>query len=307
MNLKKRVEAIVFSAGKYVSVEEIAKLCRADINSVTEVLNELKKDYDDRDSSLSLMNEGNNWKLTVKEIYIPTVRKIVAETELTKAVMQTLSYIAYKAPILQSDVVSARSNKAYEHIAELESKGFLTKTKRSHTFLINLTQKFFEYFDLKSKEDVQKRFGNVKELSSDDVMLRDVERKWDKEEKATAQSGMAEEEAREKEKTQEAAEEAAEKEELKEFKEPEEAEKKKLIQQITAAEHSEEEIESQIDELRKKEKQKAMKKEIKKIEKHFTKIEKEENKNDNDKSNNNKDNNNNDDNNKTRTKTKTLK
>jgi segregation and condensation protein B len=261
MNLKKRVEAVVFSAGKYVSVEEIAKLCRKDLDSVKDVLKELKEDYDSRDSAIALMNEEDKWKLTVKERFIPTVRKIVAETELSKAVMQTLAYIAYKAPILQSDVVSVRSNKAYNHIADIESKGFITKTKHGHTFLINLTQKFYDYFDLKDKEDVQKRFGRVKEITAEDVLLRDVEKKWEAPE-------LPEEPVIEKEKTE------TKKEEKEETKEKEEEEKKEKEE----IEKTEDEFESQMDELKNKEKQEVIEKEAKKIEEHFNNLEKKENK-----------------------------
>lgn len=255
MNLKKRVEAIIFSSGKYVSVEEIARLCRRDLNEINKVLEELKKEYDARDSAVSLMNEEDKWKLTVKEKYIPTVRKIVAETELTKAVMQTLAYIAYKAPILQSDVVSVRSNKAYSHIADIESKGFITKTKHGHSFLINLTQKFYDYFDLKSKQDIEKRFSKVREISAEDVLLRDVEKKWETPE-------MPKESVTEEKKV-ETKQEAKQKEEVEKVKEKEEPE---------------EEFESQIDELKDKEKQEVMEEEAKKIEEHFNNLEKKENK-----------------------------
>lgn len=255
MSLKKRVEAVVFSSGRYVSVERIAKLCRADVDVVTNILNELKKDYEARESSLILTNEGGKWKLTVKEKFIPTVRRIVAEAELTKAVMQTLAYIAYKAPILQSDVVSVRSNKAYNHIAELESKGFLTKTKHGHSFLIKLTQKFFDYFDLKSKEDIQKRFGRVKELTPEEVLLREVEKKW--------------------EKTEEPKVEIYGKPEVKVYgKKTEEIEE---LEEKEGEERGEEE-QSQIDELRKEQKEKVIEKEVKKIEEHFNNMKKGEKK-----------------------------
>lgn len=258
MNLKKRVEAIIFSSGKYVSVEEIARLCRVDVNTIVSVLNELKKDYSARDSAITLINEGDKWKLTVKEKFIPTVRRIVSETELSKAVMQTLAYIAYKAPILQSDVVSVRSNKAYNHIKELESKGFLTKTKHGHTFLIKLTQKFFDYFDLKSKEDIQKRFGRIKELTPEEVLLREVEKKWEKEEEPKVEI----------------------------YGKPEVKVYGKKTEPVFKPEEKKEEVEekeeqSQIDELKKEQKEKVMEKEVKKIEEHFNNLEKKENKNNN--------------------------
>ena len=75
------------------------------------------------------------------------VRKIVTETELTRSVMETLAVIAFKYPILQSDLIKLRTNKAYDHLVELEKSGYISRQKYC-TNLIKLTDKFFKYFDL---------------------------------------------------------------------------------------------------------------------------------------------------------------
>ena len=58
------------------------------------------------------------------------VRKIVTETELTRSVMETLAVIAFKYPILQSDLIKLRTNKAYDHLVELEKSGYISRQKR---------------------------------------------------------------------------------------------------------------------------------------------------------------------------------
>jgi len=156
--LKNKVEAVLFSSGKKMTVEEISRLCRTAPNLVTEQLQELKSDYDSKNSSLLLMDEGDGWKLTVREQYTSVVRKIVAETELTKTMMETLAVIAWKAPVLQSDIVKLRTNKAYDHLRELESSGFISREKHGRTRLLKLTERFFNYFDLKNSDEVKEKF-----------------------------------------------------------------------------------------------------------------------------------------------------
>ena len=163
-NLKNKIEAILFSAGKKVNIEEIAKLANTSTSMAQQALNELKKDYSERPSSLMLVDEGNAWKIIVKDEFTPIVKKIVAETELTKTVMETLAVIAFKYPIKQSDLIKIRTNKAYDHLKELEEMGYITRQKHGRTKLIKLTQKFFEYFDL-PEEKLRRQFKDFESIA----------------------------------------------------------------------------------------------------------------------------------------------
>lgn len=147
-SVKSKVEAVLFSTGHRISLDDISRLCRSRREDVLAALQELKKEYEDKQSSLMLVEEGDFWKFTVRDHFIPMVRKIVTETELTKTVLETLAVIAFKYPILQSDLIKIRTNKAYEHLVELEKSGYVTRQKHSRTNLIKLTEKFFKYFDL---------------------------------------------------------------------------------------------------------------------------------------------------------------
>jgi hypothetical protein len=108
--------------------------------------------------SLMIMEEGDNWKLAVREKFLPLVQNIVTETELPKSVIETLAIIAFKHPILQSEVIKIRSNKAYEHVALLEEAGYISREKHGRTRKIKLAPKFFEYFDL-PPEKVKEAFA----------------------------------------------------------------------------------------------------------------------------------------------------
>jgi len=163
-NLIKKIESILFSIGKKVQIEEISRLCKEkDLEKIKQALESLKEKYKGEDSSLIILQEGDEWKLTVKEAFIPYIKNIVTETDLTKTVMETLAVIAYKAPVLQSEVIRIRTNKAYDHIAELENAGYISRTKHGRTKLIKLTQKFFDYFDI-PPDQLKSKFKNVEEL-----------------------------------------------------------------------------------------------------------------------------------------------
>lgn len=166
-DLLKRIESVLFAAGKKLPIEDIAKLCnkRDYVPLIEEGLRKLKEKYASADSSLMVVQDGPAWKLTVKEQFIPFVRKIVTQTELKRSVMETLAVIAYKNPILQSDLIRIRTNKAYDHLALLEEEGYITRKKKGRTKEIFLAPKFFEYFDL-PEESLRERFKSVQELES---------------------------------------------------------------------------------------------------------------------------------------------
>ncbi|PIN75837.1 SMC-Scp complex subunit ScpB [Candidatus Woesearchaeota archaeon CG10_big_fil_rev_8_21_14_0_10_37_12] len=158
--LKKLVGAVLFSVARKIELSELAKLCKKPEEEVLEVLKELQKELEAEQSPTILIQEGTAWRLTVREKYAKIVKKVVTKTELAKSVLETLAVVAYKAPVLQSDVIKIRTNKAYDHLDELEKAEFITREKSGRTKLIRLSQKFYDYFDI-SHEKLQKRFESL--------------------------------------------------------------------------------------------------------------------------------------------------
>lgn len=146
--LVRKLEALLFASGKKLNIEELMRFCNADKRSIKKALATLDEEHKSRDTSIMLIQEGESYKLNIKEEYIPIIQEIVTETELPKTVMETLAVIAFKHPILQADLIKIRTNKAYEHLKELEEAGFIARELFGRTKKIKLTQKFFDYFDL---------------------------------------------------------------------------------------------------------------------------------------------------------------
>src|SRR3989338_6855111 len=163
-SVKSKVEAIIFSTGHRMSLDEISKLSRSIKDDVLNSLKELQKEYDEKQSSLMLVEEGDFWKFTVRDHFITMVRKIVTETELSRTMLETLAVIVFKYPILQSDLIKLRTNKAYDHLAELEKSGYISRQKHGRTNLIKLTEKFFRYFDL-TEEKLKDQFKDFDSIA----------------------------------------------------------------------------------------------------------------------------------------------
>jgi len=190
--LKQKLEALLFSSGRSMKAEELARLCRASQEDIEKELKELQQEYSEKDSSIMVVNEGDNWKLITKEKFLDIVKKIITQTELTKSVMETLAVIAFRYPIKQSDLIKIRSNKAYGHLKEIEELGYISRQKHGRTKLIKLTQKFFDYFDLppeKLKEKFHDFEGIAKAIEEKEVEIEKIkqEQKQKSEEKKQKQ------------------------------------------------------------------------------------------------------------------------
>lgn len=167
VDVRKEVEAILFSAGRTVLLNEfLALLHIREPGIVKEAIKSLIDEYSARDSPVMIVEEGDGWKLNVKEKFLQTVQRINPHTELSKSILETLSVIAWKQPVLQSTVIKIRTNKAYDHISELERLGFIAREKHSRSFILKVTQKFLDYFDLPDMKMIKETFKDFKDIES---------------------------------------------------------------------------------------------------------------------------------------------
>ncbi len=267
--IKEKVEAVLFAVGRKIDLEEISKITHVeDKTKIEEALKELQQDYSKREGSISLVQQGTYWKMGVADAHIPTVQDIISETELDKQTMETLAVIAYKAPVLQSEVIKIRTNKAYDHLKLLEEMGYITREVSGRTRLIKLSQYFFKYFDVPS-DNMKNMFNDVKE-AEEAVEQKEEELKEIKEQVKELEKQKKKEQKEEKkeEKTQEEAVAEVENELMEEG----------IIQEIEKEEEKKEAYELELEEQDKieKEKQKLKKeKEKRKQEREAKRAEKE--------------------------------
>ena len=160
---KRRIEAILFTTGKFLTVEELARMCNlGSIGIVKDCINELKKEYDGRDTSLEIIDNDNAYKLNIKRDYLYLTTQLLEDSELDKSTQETLALIAYKQPVLQSEIIKMRGNGAYDHIKKLKEMEFLTSEKTGRTRTLKATSKFYEYFDVVDNELKKNMEENIK-------------------------------------------------------------------------------------------------------------------------------------------------
>lgn len=148
--LKARIEAVLFTTAQALSIKDIADILNEeDLEKTEEAMLELIMDYSSRPGALEIDDE-NGYILQVKEEHMDIVEKL-CPIELKPGALRTLSVIALKEPIRQTDLKELRGSGAYEHVQELLEKGLISRTrdKNGRSYNLKTTPKFAEYFKLK--------------------------------------------------------------------------------------------------------------------------------------------------------------
>ncbi len=150
--MKDKVEAILFTTGKFMSVDEIASVLEIDKAKIKQALDQLEKDYNKRDSAITLQIQKNKYKLNIKKEHGHLSNKLLSSKEFDSPTTKTLAVIAYKNPAIQSEIIKIRGNKAYDHIKSLNESNLITSQKQGRTRLLKLTQNFYDYFDIAEQD-----------------------------------------------------------------------------------------------------------------------------------------------------------
>ena len=145
-NLKAKVEAALFLTEKPVKASAVAKIVGEDLDKVRRTILELIRDYEERDLGLEIADD-NGYIIQVKDEYATLIDEFVP-LEIPTSLIRTLSAIAIKQPVMQSEIIKIRGAGAYEHIKELMERDLVNKKEEGRSPTLTTTKRFQEYFRL---------------------------------------------------------------------------------------------------------------------------------------------------------------
>ena len=163
-DLKAQVEAVLFISDAPLKAGAIAKMLNASYDDVQSSLVQLIQEYEDRNGGLEISTD-DGYIIQVKTQYLNIVTDMMP-LELNPGPMRTLSAIALKEPVLQSEVIDMRGSGAYDHINDLAEMDLITKKPQGLSYILKTTKKFEQYFRLtqdanKIKEKLQEQAARL--------------------------------------------------------------------------------------------------------------------------------------------------
>jgi segregation and condensation protein B len=91
----------------------------------------------------------------VKPELAEVVRPLAPGQEVPEPVLRTLALIAYRGPILQSEVVRLRGQRAYAHIRQLVERGWVRAEEEGPTKRLSVTKALLAYFRVQNPEELR--------------------------------------------------------------------------------------------------------------------------------------------------------
>lgn len=153
------IEAALYVAGRPLDLKTLSSVIEPRSKKRAEKLAEtLIEEYSKRDTALAILKlDDQRFVLQLKPEYTPRVRKLSLRPLLPVGPLKTLSYIAYRQPVLQSQVIDVRGEHAYGHLKELEDQGLIVRERVGKSRMIRTTEFFADYFGLSHDLRTMKR------------------------------------------------------------------------------------------------------------------------------------------------------
>jgi len=174
------LEAALYVAGRPLDLRTLASVLRTrSKNKAMRLAKTLIDAYRNRETALEILElEGERFVMQLKTEYTPKVRRLAFRPLLSIGPLKTLSYVAYRQPIAQTQVIDVRGGHAYDHLKQLEELDLIARERAGRSKVIRTTEFFADYFgfshDLKT---MKQQLKNVFEKEDIDKMESTLESK----------------------------------------------------------------------------------------------------------------------------------
>jgi len=160
-DLKNIVESILFVAEEPLTVDRIKRVVvEADTSEILDALRELAREYDARQGGFYLREVAGGFQFRTRPDYTEWVKRLLAPKppRLSRAALETLAIIAYKQPIIRSDVEHLRGVDCGGVLRALLERNLIRVLGRKNIpgrpLIYGTTRRFLEVFDLKDLKDL---------------------------------------------------------------------------------------------------------------------------------------------------------
>ena len=157
-----RVEGILFLAKEPLPNRKIAQL--ADVkhgSEVKEIILKLNHHYDSRGQSFRIEKIAGGYRFMTKQNYSSWIRRLESSPppiRFSRPVIETLSVIAYRQPVMRAEIEAVRGVGCGEVIRQLMERGLVRISGRSddlgRPFLYSTTKTFLTVFGLNSLQEL---------------------------------------------------------------------------------------------------------------------------------------------------------
>ncbi|HEY8361404.1 MAG TPA: SMC-Scp complex subunit ScpB [Tissierellaceae bacterium] len=159
--LKAIIEALLFTWGDPLELKDIASILEITEEEVKELLDEMISEFDYNRRGIRIMKINKSYQLSTRPEHYEWIKKLSNPTytkSLSNAALETLSIIAYRQPIIKSEIEAIRGVKCDKAIETLLERGLITELGRlekvGRPILYGTTDLFLKTFGLESLDQL---------------------------------------------------------------------------------------------------------------------------------------------------------
>ena len=157
--LKSKIESLLFVSPKPITAKQLAALEIGKIDEITKCLKDLQKEYKQEKRGIQIVEHNNKYQMTSAKENFELVQKLTKQEtsgELSRPSLETLTIIAYRAPITKLDIERIRGINCTLILRNLLIRGLvevkLDKQKQENYY--NVSFDFLRYLGINNVRDL---------------------------------------------------------------------------------------------------------------------------------------------------------
>lgn len=172
MNIEASIEAVIFGHGTVISKAKIMEILKLDVEEVNQAIGNIREKYASEDRGIELCEVSGGVQFRTKSEFGHLLRELKRELpkRLTTAALETLAIIAYRQPIVRSDIERIRGVDVTPTIKTLLERDLIKIIGHQQTVgqpaLYATTDEFLSIFGLDSLTALP-TLRDIAELDSD--------------------------------------------------------------------------------------------------------------------------------------------
>ena len=172
-DLKNIIESLLFVADEPLTIERLKQIISgSEAKELRAALEELTVDYETRLGGFYLNQVAGGYQIRTRPEYMEWIKRLLQPKpqRLSKAALETLAIIAYKQPVIRSDIEQLRGVDCGGVLRVLLERKFIRVLGRKEIpgrpLIYATTKRFLEVFGLKNLKDLPtpkeiEEFGNT--------------------------------------------------------------------------------------------------------------------------------------------------
>lgn len=160
-DLKNIIEALLFVADSPLSIPRLKQIISdAEAKDIRHAIDRLSEEYEQRKGGFFMCQVAGGYQLRTRSEYSKWIANLIRQNppRLSKAALETLAVIAYKQPVIRTDIEFIRGVDCGSILRMLLEKNLVRILGRKEIpgrpLIYATTKKFLEVFDLKDLKDL---------------------------------------------------------------------------------------------------------------------------------------------------------